>query len=173
MANASLGVLQLRGNQLSGPIPSSLAALPELRLLDISDNKFHGFLPDFFNTSARLRSLSAAQLLLGGNDLACPIPPFPNAASASCTTRNCALGWVSSGTKCLQCPPGYFRDALRDVCSRCQSTWIEAEHPSLGVVTDVACAVWASTLPQVCCVVCVVSRAEHAAMLSATCVMVR
>ena len=135
----TLTVLSLGNNNLTGPMPSSIAMLPRLSELDLSNNSFYGFLPQFFNSSAVLSSI---EIKLGGNDLACPIPHFPAAASATCRTRNCPLDWVSDGKSCYKCRPGYYRDSRGVACNRCPSSVLQEEHPRYGIITDRACAVF-------------------------------
>uniref|UniRef100_A0A7S2KKT3 Leucine-rich repeat-containing N-terminal plant-type domain-containing protein n=1 Tax=Leptocylindrus danicus TaxID=163516 RepID=A0A7S2KKT3_9STRA len=57
--------LQLRGNFITGAIPQEVASLPNLEVLDLSDNKLSGELPRF--TSDQLRSLLLKKNNLSGS----------------------------------------------------------------------------------------------------------
>ena len=146
-ANVSLEVLDLGSNTLGGMLPAALALLPNLAALDLSGNRFQGFLPDYLESNDLLRELkNRHQLQLGGNDFACPLPPWaPH--DAVCTTRNCPLHHVSDGRVCVPCRPGYFRDAHTSLCSRCRSSVTVADDADAGTVTDRACAVYSQDLP--------------------------
>jgi len=147
-ANATIEVLDLGDNRLDGMLPAALTALPQLTALDLSGNKFRGFLPDYLERNPLLRELkNRRQLLVAGNDFACPLPPWaPH--DASCTTRNCPLHHVSDGRVCVPCRPGYFRDSQADLCSRCRSSLMAADDADVGVVTERACAVFSQDLPR-------------------------
>ncbi|RAK00123.1 putative secreted protein (Por secretion system target) [Larkinella arboricola] len=59
--------LQLPRNQLIGPIPSSLAALTSLQLLDLSDNQLNGSIPDSFSALKNLKRLVLIYNQLSGS----------------------------------------------------------------------------------------------------------
>lgn len=66
---ASLVHLNLRSNQLSGPLPNSIQDLTELQRLYIDNNKLSGQLPSSLGTMTNLTQLSAAS-----NSFSGPLP---------------------------------------------------------------------------------------------------
>ena len=148
LANASLQVFDVGGNFLSGALPAALTGLPKLTRLDLSMNRLSGFLPDYLVVDTLLLDLAGRQqLLLAGNDFACPLPPWAPHGT-SCSTRNCPLNHVSDGRVCVPCRPGYYRDAHGGLCSRCPTSFMAADDADVGVVTDRACAVMTQALPR-------------------------
>eukprot|EP00960_Hanusia_phi_P073574 768042-Hanusia_phi.AAC.5 len=135
--SGTLSLLDLRDNKLSGNLPSSLANLSQLLFLDLSSNSFSGFLPDYFNTSSHFLLLDRwGKVRLASNDFACPVPSQGAARTATCSTRNCPLDWVSNGTSCVKCSPGYSRRRGMERCSRCGQVGREEEERLCAVFSS-------------------------------------
>ncbi|KAL6627053.1 hypothetical protein ACP70R_030779 [Stipagrostis hirtigluma subsp. patula] len=73
---AALARLDLSMNNLVGPLPDALAALPGLLYLNLAANNFSGPIPDSFGRFKKLESLSLVYNLLGGE-----VPPFLGAVA--------------------------------------------------------------------------------------------
>ncbi|CAA6671194.1 unnamed protein product [Spirodela intermedia] len=89
----SLWAVHLEHNAITGPIPSSLAGLPNLAELSLQENEFTGALPEF-------RPGGGLKLNVSHNLLEGPIPASLTSIDASCFAGNKGLCGDALGVPC-------------------------------------------------------------------------
>ena len=78
----SLFSLNMSSNLLTGQVPNLHHELfPELRVIDLSNNKIEGYVPDFLETADKVAGMN---WVLSGNPLWCPIPPWKVLLATTC-----------------------------------------------------------------------------------------
>ena len=78
----SLFSLNMSSNLLTGQVPNLHHELfPALRVIDLSNNKIEGYVPDFLETADKVAGMN---WVLSGNPLWCPIPPWKVLLATTC-----------------------------------------------------------------------------------------
>ncbi|PWA74728.1 malectin-like carbohydrate-binding domain-containing protein [Artemisia annua] len=68
----ALEIIDFHNNSLTGPIPSFLGTLPNLKQLNLADNQFSGSIPRSLSRNSKLNLFVAGNPLLCTNDKSCP-----------------------------------------------------------------------------------------------------
>ena len=137
LLNLTLTSLSLQNNQLKDRIPHWISSFPSLKALDLSNNQFFGFIPDLLKSTPF--ASDPRRLTLSNNTISCPIPPWMNPSVAQCSSLSCPVNWVSVGTFCVPCRPGWFRQYPAVSCTRCPANVTEPTEQ--GPISGTACAV--------------------------------
>jgi Leucine-rich repeat (LRR) protein len=137
LLNMTLTSLSLQSNQLNDRVPAWISAIPSLKAVDLSNNKLFGFVPDLLKGTPF--ASDPRRLSLTNNTISCPIPPWMNPLVAHCSSLSCPMNWVSAGTFCIPCRPGWFRQFPALSCSRCPANVTEPTEQ--GPISGTACAV--------------------------------
>jgi Leucine-rich repeat (LRR) protein len=135
--NLTLTSLSLQNNRLRDRIPAWISSFPSLKALDLSNNQLFGFIPDLLKGTPF--ASDPRRLSLSNNTISCPIPPWMNPLVAQCSPLSCPVNWVSVGTYCVSCRPGWFRQYPAVSCTRCPAN--VTEQTEQGPVSGTACAV--------------------------------